>query len=70
MIIQLKLKLNSFGTRTLSDDVKHAPLGMILSAFLNTRNDHITKASRSNTGASNIRSEGLMQHPKTRVPVT
>lgn len=70
MIIQLKLKLNSFGARTLSDDVKHAPLSKLFSAFLNARKDHITKGSRSTTAASNIRSESLMQRSKTGLPPT
>jgi len=70
MIIQLKSKLNSFGARKLSDDVKHTPLSKLFSVFLNSRKDHIIKESRSNTGASNIRSEGLMQHPKSGVPPT
>ena len=70
MIFKLKVKLNSSGTRILGDDVKHAALSKLLSYFLNTRINHITKRSRSSTRASNKRSDGLMQHRKPGVPAT
>jgi len=50
----IKIEAEFIWYRTLNDDVKHVQLSKLLSAFLIARIDHITKASRSNTGASNI----------------